>query len=135
LLLSWRCFFWHGSDAMHILIMRPGAIGDTLLTFPVIQALKAHYQDADVTLVGNPAVLPLAQVWHVAKEVADYGDAQWIELFSTAGICSPTVRSVLQRTTMTICWLRDTEGVVKRNLLAAGIQHVVVAPGRPPEGV
>ena len=119
---------------MHILIIRPGAIGDTLLTFPVIQGLKAYYQDARMTLVGNSAVLPLAQAWHVADEVADYEDAQWSDLFSTAGICSPAVRGVLQRTTMTICWLRDTDGVVKRNLLAAGIQHVIVAPGRPPEG-
>src|SRR5947209_16118247 len=120
---------------MHILIIRPGAIGDTLLTFPVIQALKAHYQDADVTLVGNPAVLPLAQAWLVAEEVADYGDAQWSDLFSTAGIYSPTVRRLLQRTNMTICWLRDDDGVVQHNLLAAGRQHVIVAPGHPPEGV
>src|SRR5207253_9170301 len=26
-------------------------------------------------------------------------------------------------------------GIVKRNLLAVGIQHIIVAPGRPPEGV
>src|SRR5205823_12041882 len=109
---------------MHILIIRPGAIGDTLLTFPVIQALKAHYHDAHVTLVGNRAVLPLAQAWHVADEVADYEDAQWSDLFSMAGICSPVVRGLLQRTTMTICWLNDIDGVVKHNLLAAGIQHV-----------
>ncbi len=120
---------------MHILIIRPGAIGDTLLTFPVIEALKAHYQETHLTFVGNPAVLPLAQAWHIADEVADYGDAQWSDLFSTTGICSPAVRSVLQRTTMAICWLRDIDGIVKHNLLAAGIKHVIVAPGRPPEGV
>src|SRR5262249_858084 len=120
---------------MHILIIRPGAIGDTLLTFPIIQALKACYQPARVTLVGNPAVLPLAQAWHVADDLAAYRDAHSSDLFSTAGICSPTVRRLLQRTAMTICWLRDADGVVKRNLLAAGMQHVIVAPGRPPEGV
>lgn len=119
---------------MHILIIRPGAIGDTLLTFPVIEALKAHYQDPHVTLVSNPAVLPLAQAWHIADEVANYGDTQWSELFSTAGICSPIMHSVLQRITLAICWLRDPDGVVKRNLLAAGIQHEIVAPGRPPQG-
>jgi ADP-heptose:LPS heptosyltransferase len=120
---------------MHILIIRPGAIGDTLLTFPIIQALKACYQHADVTLVSNPAVLPLAQAWHVADEVADYGDAQWSDLFSSTGIRSPIVRRLLQRTAMTICWLHDADGLVKRNLLAAGMPHVIVAPGRPPEGV
>src|SRR5438132_13431137 len=119
---------------MHILIIRPGAIGDALLTFPIIQALKVGYQHAHVTLVSNPAVLPLARAWHVADEVADYGDAQWSDLFSMAGIRSPAVLRVLQWTTMAICWLRDTD-VVKRNLLAADIQQVIVAPGRPPEGM
>jgi heptosyltransferase III len=119
---------------MHILIIRPGAIGDTLLTFPVIEALKARYQDTHVTLVGNRAVLPLAQAWHVADEVADYADAQWSDLFSTAGISSPSVHRLLQRTAMAIGWLRDDDGLVKHNLFAAGIQHVIVAPGRPLEG-
>ena len=120
---------------MHILIMRPGAIGDTLLTFPVILALKAGYEYAHITLVGNPAVLPLAQIWGVADEAADYGDAKWSELFSTAGIGSSALHRLLQRTDIAICWLHDTDGVVKHNLLAAGIRRVIVAPGRPPAGM
>jgi heptosyltransferase-3 len=120
---------------MRILILRPGAIGDTLLTLPVLLALKAQYSHTHVTLVSNPAVLPLAQAWNVADEIADYGNAQWSNLFSTAGICSPVVRGLLQQTDMAVCWLGDPDGIVKHNLLAAGVQQVIVAPGRPPEGM
>src|SRR5258708_34141229 len=119
---------------MHILIIRPGAIGDTLLTFPVIQALRAHYDNPHVTLVSNPAVLPLAIKFGLAEEVSDYGHLQWSELFASTGIQQPTLGAQLRQVDLAICWLRDATGVVKRNLSSAGVKNVVVAPGRPTAG-
>jgi len=119
---------------MHILIVRPGAIGDTLLTFPVIQALRAHYNNPHITLVSNPAVLPLAIKFGLAEEVSDYGQIQWSDLFASTGIQQPTLSAQLRRVDMTICWLRDSTGIVKHNLSMAGVKNVVVVPGRPPEG-
>jgi len=118
---------------MHILIIRPGAIGDTLLTFPVIQALKAQYHNSRVTFVGNRAVLPLILAYAIADEVFDYQDVHWARLFLNTK--DDVVQDeVLQRSELAICWLRDPEGVVERNLLAAGVKRVVVAPGRPTDG-
>lgn len=117
---------------MHILIVRPGAIGDTLLTFPVIQALKTHYPNAHITLVGNAVVLPLALSFGIADEISDYGHPQWSELFSTAGIRTFAMQNVLQQTDLAICWLHDADNIVKHNLLKAGAKRVIIAPGRPP---
>src|SRR5437879_4015225 len=119
---------------MHILIIRPGAIGDTLLTFPVIQALRAHYDNPHITLVSNPAVLPLAIKFGLAEEVSDYGQLQWSELFASTGIQQPTLSAQLRQVDLAICWLRDASGIVKRNLYTAGVKNVVVAPGRPTAG-
>jgi len=118
---------------MHILIIRPGAIGDTLLTFPVIQALKAQYADSHVTLVGNSAVLPLALAYGIVDEVFDYQDVRWTKLFLHAKD-EAVQDEVLRRSELAICWLRDPDGVVESNLLAAGVKHVIVAPGRPATG-
>lgn len=119
---------------MHILIIRPGAIGDTLLTFPIIEALRAQYDNPSITFVGNAAVLPLALAFGLVEEVADYGDLRWSELFSAEGIYTPELRKQLQQTELTICWLRDPDGRVEHNLRLAGVKRVIVAPGRPPEG-
>ena len=119
---------------MHILIIRPGAIGDSLLTFPVIQALRAQYDDPHITFVGNAAVLPLALALGLVEEVGDYGDLRWSELFSAEGIHTPELRKQLQQTELAICWLRDPDGRVEHNLRLAGVKRVIVAPGRPPEG-
>ena len=117
---------------MHILIIRPGAIGDALLSFPVLKALREHYTGAHITLVSNAQVLPLALAFGVADEVGDYQDIQWSELFSSNG--TPALQDLLQQIELAICWLRDPGGMVERNLRMNGIRRLIIAPGRPPEG-
>jgi len=114
-----------------ILILRPGAIGDTLLTFPLLRALKARY--SHITFVSNPTVLPLAQQFGLADDVFDYGAQAWSTLFSPSGIRSSFVQNMLQHTDTTICWLRDPDGIVECNIRKAGVAHVIIAPGRPNE--
>src|SRR5436305_13396098 len=116
---------------MNILVIRPGAIGDALLTFPVLQALRARYSGPYITFVSNASVLPLAQALGMVDEVSDYEDMLWSELFSARGIRTPALKSRLQGVAMAICWLRDVEAVVEHNLRAMGIKQIVIAPGRP----
>ena len=115
-----------------LLILRPGAIGDTLLTFPILRALKEQKQ-AHITFVSNPTVLPLAQAFGLADVVFDYGALAWSELFSPSGIRSPFLLDILRQTDSVICWLRDFDGIVEHNLRTAGTTRVLVAPGRPDE--
>ena len=119
---------------MNILVIRPGAIGDALLTFPVLQALRARYGSPFITFVSNASVLPLALACGVVDEVSDYQDMLWSELFSAKGIHTPVLKSRLQEVDVAICWLRDVEGFVEHNLRAVGIRQIVIAPGRPLEG-
>lgn len=119
---------------MNILIIRPGAIGDTLLTFPVLSAMRSTHPDASIAFVGNNAVLPLALDWKLVDEVSDYQSPQWSELFSAKGIRDVMWRERLRAIDLAICWLRDPDRIVERNLLAAGVKRCIVAPGRPAEG-
>lgn len=113
---------------MNIVAMRKGAIGDSLLTFPVLAALRARYTDPRITFVGHPAVLPLAQAWGIAEEAFNYEDMQWDEVFSSAGIHSLTVRSLFQQADLAICWVQDPTNLVKPNLLKVGAKEVIIGP-------
>jgi heptosyltransferase-3 len=117
-----------------ILVVRPGAIGDALLTFPVLKALREHNAGAHITLVSNAQVLSLAQAFSIVEEVFDFQDIRWSELFSSTGIRTPSMRGLLEQTNLTICWTRDPDGIIEHNLRTACVKHVVIAPGRPPEG-
>jgi len=44
---------------MRVLLIRPGALGDVLLTLPVVQALHSQWPDITIDMMGNPAVLRL----------------------------------------------------------------------------
>lgn len=118
---------------VHILVIRPGAIGDVLLTFPVLQTLRKEYADPHITLVSNPVVLPLALASEIVDQAFDYQEIRWSELFSETGIKTPSVRNLLTQTDLAICWLRDPDHIVEQNICKAGVKYVIVAPGRPPE--
>lgn len=118
---------------MHTLILRPGAIGDSLLTFPVIQRLREQDTQPLVTLVGNAAVLPLARAFGLAEEVDNYDSRRWSELFSTDGVRAPELRDLLRHIDRAICWLSDPDGIVKQNLLAAGVKTVMVCSSHAPQ--
>jgi len=117
-----------------ILVLRPGAIGDALLSFPVLKALRERYDGTRITLVSNAQVLPLAQAFGVAEQTFDFQDIQWSELFSSNGIHTSSMRTVLAQTDLTICWMRDPDGIIEHNLETYGVKHCIIAPGRPSAG-
>jgi len=117
-----------------ILVLRPGAIGDALLIFPVLKALREQYDGTRITLVSNAQVMPLAQVFGVAEQTFDFQDIRWSELFSSNGIRTSSMRDLLAQTDLAICWMRDPDGIIEDNLKTSGIKHLIIAPGRPPAG-
>jgi len=119
---------------MRILIIRPGAVGDALLALPVIQALRTHYTNPRIIFVGNAAVLPLMLASGLVEEVSDYEDTRWSALFSVEAQFIASNLIAPSSVDLAICWLRDPDGIVERNLRAACVLQVIVAPGRPPEG-
>jgi hypothetical protein len=118
----------------NILVIRPGAIGDTLLTFPVLKTLREFYDAACITLVGNAQVLPLAIASGVVEQAFDFQDIQWSELFSSQGVRTSSLCELLVQTDYAICWMRDPVGLVEHNLKTMGVKLVIIAPGRPPVG-
>ncbi|HLJ33385.1 MAG TPA: glycosyltransferase family 9 protein [Ktedonobacteraceae bacterium] len=128
---------------MRIIIIRPGAIGDTLLTLPAIEKLRQHYEDPDhpiypqrphITFVGNAAVLPLLLASGLVDETHDYDERRWSSLFAANGIRNQELREMVRSAERVICLLRDPDGIVMHNLSAAGVHRITIAPGRPEEG-
>jgi len=118
----------------NILVIRPGAIGDALLTFPILKVVREQYASTHITLVSNTQVLPLALAFGVAEQVFDFQDVQWSELFSSNGIRTSSMRNLLAQIDLAICWLGDPDGIIEYNLKTSGVEHLIIAPGRPSAG-
>ena len=54
-----------------ILVIRPGALGDTLLTIDALQALRAQISGADIELVGNAAAGALLHAGRIVEPRAE----------------------------------------------------------------
>ncbi|MFI5273386.1 MAG: glycosyltransferase family 9 protein [Ktedonobacterales bacterium] len=112
------------------MLIRPGALGDTLLTLPALALLRRERPAAHVTLVARADALPLARATGLADVVADFAAPAWSALFAatppSGGSAADTIRG-----TTALAWLTDGDGTVARALAQLGARSVLIAPGRP----
>jgi heptosyltransferase-3 len=118
---------------MRMLILRLAQIGDSLITFPIIRALREKYPDPHITYVGNSAVLPIAQDWGLAEEVYAQGRLEYDKPMTEEMIRSSKWLPLLQQADLVIYWLlyQDKDGYAGKDMLAAGAKKVIIVDGFP----
>lgn len=112
--------------------IRPGALGDALLTLPTLALLRRARPMAHVTFVARADVLPLALASALADAVSPYDSPTWAGLFSDDPASYPETREILSGARV-ITYLADPDGTVGRNLSQLGAARSVIVPGRPPD--
>ncbi len=117
---------------MKIVAIRPAPLGDSLLVFPILAALRTKYTHAHITFLGHPATLPLAKAWGIADEALNPAHLNWSELVSPKGIRSANLRELLQGADLVICWLDDSDGWVSGGLRGIGVERFIIAPESEP---
>lgn len=116
---------------MQIVVIRPGALGDTLLTLPALALLHRRWPDSRLMFVGRRDALPLVAASGLVDATSPYDLPGWSALFGDDTSHAGRAAEMLHGCDVAVAWLTDPEGVVVRNLRARGISQVVVAPGRP----
>jgi len=111
-----------------VLLIRPGAIGDTLMLLPALVGLSGQ---ATVTLVGRQPGLGFVQE-HVHR-VMDFEEARWHRLF----LKKPEGRPLpVSSTDLVVGFFTDADGSIRRNLKYYFPRAPrFVFPSLPPEGV
>ncbi len=105
------------NNRKHILIIRPGALGDTLMLMPSIFALRPTYK---ISVAGRrPGIEFLAPY---VGQYFDMDDSVWHRLF----ISPPAPKGLPAKDAeVVICFMGDPDGIIHRNLKiyypAAGI--------------
>lgn len=115
----------------HVLVLRPGAIGDTLVTLPALLALRRRFPEAEIQFFGNAAALPLVDASGTVDLSASFDHRQVTNLFSgRVFFCS----EYLPCETGAVAWCGDPDGLLRRGLEARGAKQPVIAPSRPAAG-
>lgn len=119
-----------------ITVVRPGALGDTLLTLPALALLREWAPNARLTFIARADMLPLALASGLAERVWPWDLPDWSALFADQDDpLTPRAHAALAEADVVIVWAPDSTGALARRLGALGAGRGIVAPAQPPIGV
>ena len=115
-----------------ILMIRAGALGDCLLMLPALHALRAHFPQARIDVMGYPP----RWEWVLGRGLVDSVhtiERPGMHLLFGAGVAVPDqLRSFLGAYDIILSYRPDPDGVFERSLSALGARLVLSQPPFPP---
>ena len=110
---------------MRILVIRRGAIGDTVVTLPTLEILRKNYPDAHIEVIGDPGYWEIAHKRYYVDAVLK-GDAKLTpELYSRGGEIGEGLSHYFSSFDLIIGYVSDPDGVLTENLRKTGAGRVV----------
>jgi heptosyltransferase III len=106
---------------LKILLMRGGALGDLLLTLPVLDAIRAKFAESFLEVWG---IQPQAGLIQSADRIARL-DAPDVAPLFISGPITPGLQRRLREFDIAISFLSDPDGVAGENLASAGVQRII----------
>lgn len=113
-----------------ILVLRGGALGDSIVTLPALAALRRQWPAAEIELVGNAvaARLALARGW--LDRTHSQHDARWAALHADGPLPADLARWLAGFDVIVNFW-PDPDGALRRRFPAHAAQKFISAPAMP----
>lgn len=99
-----------------ILIIRGGAIGDFILTLPVLRALRETFPDTTVDVLGYPRIASLAQWGGLAEGVRPLEDRSLAYFFARQGTLDPGWMDYFSSFPIIVSYLFDPDAYFESNV-------------------
>lgn len=112
------------------LVIRGGALGDFLLTLPVLAALREAEPRSRIEVLAYPGLAELATSGPAdASRSIEYGPLA--AFFTRGAALDPALRDYFSSFDLVLSYLYDPDGIFAENLKAAGVHRLVRGPHRP----
>lgn len=122
-----------GQPFRRALVIRGGALGDFLLTLPVLASLREAAPDSRVEILAYPAVAELARACGLADEARSIEYGGLAGFFARGSVLEPGLRDYFDRFDLVISYLYDPDGIFAENVGACGAARFVQGLHRPRE--
>lgn len=116
------------------LLIRGGAIGDFILTLPIMESLRGREPGVEIHILGYPHIAELAVGRRHAGAARRVDAPEWAALFSRNSLLGDSERDYLRGFDRVICVWPDGDGTLRENLLGAGARQVLSINPMPPAG-
>jgi ADP-heptose:LPS heptosyltransferase len=116
---------------MRILVIRPGALGDVLLTLPALQALQAGWPQAQTDLMGDLPVVEWLPGRSVVRAASAFERADLAALFQSETVPTEALRRFLDQFDVILSYATPPEHIFARNLTGVATGRVLSVDARP----
>ncbi len=106
-----------------ILILRGGALGDFIVTLPLLSALRKQWPDAVLRLAARPAYGRLALDLGLALEIIPLESARMSAWFCDKPVFSKEEMRFIRSLDVVVSFLADKDGVVQDNMNRLGLRQ------------
>ncbi|HLE86416.1 MAG TPA: glycosyltransferase family 9 protein [Candidatus Brocadiaceae bacterium] len=118
----------------NILIIRPCALGDLVVTLPTIEAIRNYFKNARIEIMGYSSFLEIVKGRFYADTISRFDQADIAHLFTKNSNVPASLINKLSNMDLIISFVSDKEQVMVSNLRAAGVKHVIHYEPFPSEG-
>jgi len=122
-----------GSTQGNILVIRGGAIGDFILTLPVLSALRQHFPRVRLEILGYPHIAHLALAGRLADHVRSIEAAPLAGFFARNGALDEAHQHYFGTFDIIISYLYDLDKVFQANVARCSKAQFLAGPHRPDE--
>lgn len=121
------------SNMGKILVIRGGAIGDFILTLPVLQAIQTNLPANDVEVLGYPRIARLAVAGGLAARVESIESRAVAGFFARHGPLAESLRDYFSEFDLIISFLYDPDEIFQENVRRCTTGQFIAGPHRPDE--
>jgi heptosyltransferase-2 len=114
-----------------ILVIRGGAIGDFILTLPVLAALRAQFPAVSLEVLGYAHIAQLARVGGLADVVRSIEARALASFFARNGSLPEDMQDYFARFALILSFLYDPDGIFRENVGRCARAQFIQGPHRP----
>lgn len=116
------------------LVVRGGALGDFLLTLPVLSSLREAAPDSRLEVLAYPGLASVAKSSGLVDAVRPIEYGPLAGFFSRGAVLDPALREYFASFDLILSYLYDPDSIFAENLRAAGVRRLIRGPHRVTEG-
>jgi len=121
------------SPQKKILVIRGGAVGDFILTLPVLAALRLRFPQHRLEILGYPSVVSLAVAAGLADDVSALESPRFTGFFVSNGSWADDVAAWFSGFDYIISYLYDPQEIFRINVSRCSSAAFITGPHRPDE--
>ena len=112
------------------LVVRGGALGDFLLTLPVLHALRISAPSSHLEALAYPGIAAVARTSRLVDGVRSIEYGPLAGFFTRGAVLDPELADYFRSFDLVLSYLYDPDGIFADNLRAAGVRRLVEGPPR-----